>query len=189
MRTAGRLQGSRVYFAQAHWGGPIKIGYSFMVEQRINTVAGCLPFDLVEIGSFPGYRFQEHFLHCWFAKYRIRGEWFQPVPELWRAAMEARTQGRLTWVPSDMVDSTTLKFKDFPELLSRREIETAELAEALGCTEEYTMQMMRRSDRASLRWIAALCVCLGKSGWDGCFDIEVSSDPFVCAESDNEVAA
>ena len=90
-----------VYFAQAVHGGPIKIGQSVLPQTRVRTIQADLPFDMVEIGRFPGGIFREAFVHNYFRKYHIRAEWFEPSPELWRWALCARTQGELEWIPDE----------------------------------------------------------------------------------------
>lgn len=90
-----------VYFAQAVHGGPIKIGSSYEPRNRLKVIQATLPFDLVEIGAISGGYFRERFVQCWFRKWAIRAEWFEPTPELWRWALCARTTGDIPEVPAD----------------------------------------------------------------------------------------
>lgn len=169
---------SRVYFAQATWGGPIKIGCSYTVDQRIKTLQGPLPFDLVEIGSFPGSRFQEAFLHCYFAEQRIRGEWFQPVPELWRAAMECRTHGRLDWVQAGNLAHCLYLYSDFTRLLSIYRVPLAEFLKSVDIEASTYDAQVKTKNKASLLWLAALSACASRRGCQiGFHDIHVGPLP------------
>lgn len=166
----------RVYFAQATWGGPIKIGNSGDTKRRIHTLQGPLPFDLVEIGSFPGAMFQEMFLHSWFNEHRVRGEWFAPVPELWRAALECRTHGELDWVPRAQIRVCNYRYSDFPGLLKRYHIRPSTLSRAIGIDLPTVELYMRRNSAAPTRWLAALCACVRKHHGT-VVDIDVTNQP------------
>lgn len=72
----------RVYFIQAENGGPIKIGYSTDPEARVRALQPGHPERLVLRRSFPGGSLEEAALHRIFARYRLQGEWFSPVPLL-----------------------------------------------------------------------------------------------------------
>ena len=68
-----------VYFVQRESGGPIKIGYSANIPERIaglQTEYGKLKVLLIIRGSFR----KEKSMHKQFAKYRLYGEWFEPAP-------------------------------------------------------------------------------------------------------------
>lgn len=72
-----------VYFIQSEIGGPIKIGVSGNPQERMDSLQMYYPFKLLVIATIKegGYK-KESELHKRFAKYRLHGEWFDPVPEL-----------------------------------------------------------------------------------------------------------
>lgn len=91
-----------VYFAQAAYGGAIKIGCSYDRDLRAQVLSRDLPFDLVLIGWAPGGFFRERFVQGYFRENNIRGEWFEPIPELLRWAYQARTTGTIAELPPDL---------------------------------------------------------------------------------------
>lgn len=85
-RMAGR---SWVYFAQAGEGGPIKIGQSRQVHVRIRALAAAHHAEVRLLGQIPETVITERLLLGIFGKHCIRGEWFEPVPELVELAAAA----------------------------------------------------------------------------------------------------
>lgn len=79
-----RLQSTgMVYFIQAAGGGPIKIGYTAGPARiRRNTAQTYSPDDLVVRAECPGTKQTETLIHAMFAKSHVRGEFFDPSPEL-----------------------------------------------------------------------------------------------------------
>lgn len=72
-----------VYFIQMGDGGPIKIGLSANVQQRLDVFQLSAPYPLTLLAVVRNGRDRlERELHARFASARLRGEWFQPVPEL-----------------------------------------------------------------------------------------------------------
>ena len=72
-----------VYFAKpVGQDGPIKIGCSNDVVQRIAQMSMWSPVPLELIACFPGKPSDEHALHREFAEYRLHGEWFSPGERL-----------------------------------------------------------------------------------------------------------
>lgn len=94
-----------VYFAQADYGGPIKVGCSCDRDLRVQVLSQDLPFNLVLIGWVPGGFFRERFVQAYFREYAIRREWFQPAPELLRWAYQARTTGAIAELPPDLPEN------------------------------------------------------------------------------------
>lgn len=84
-RTLGELAaahtGSWVYFIRAG-KGPIKIGRSVNVGSRIATMQTGNAEELRVVARMPGGAAIESMLHARFAAARMRGEWFQPTPDL-----------------------------------------------------------------------------------------------------------
>jgi len=73
---------SRVYFAQDTLSNEIKIGTSKKVKPRLREVERQANRSVVLLATLSGDREVEGILHQRFARARIRGEWFRPVPEL-----------------------------------------------------------------------------------------------------------
>lgn len=81
--------GQCVYFIQAVSGGPIKIGTSSDVEQRLSTLQCASPVKLRIIGLISGGIHHEAALHRRLAVHRLHGEWFADAPEVLAAVAEA----------------------------------------------------------------------------------------------------
>lgn len=72
-----------IYFAQAEGGGPIKIGSAHRPYLRLGQLQVGNPNRLRLVGIMRAEdRFAEEALQCRFEAHRIRGEWFEPVPQL-----------------------------------------------------------------------------------------------------------
>ncbi len=87
--TLSPVRGSRrpdepqfVYFIQAGLSGPIKIGWSANVKQRLAAAQVDNHEELVLRATTPGGPALEERLHAVFQAAWIRGEWFRPVTEL-----------------------------------------------------------------------------------------------------------
>lgn len=85
-RRKGGAQTS-VYFMQAGEGGPIKIGLTNCVANRLRYIQTGQPCEIELLGSVTGGKDLEEALHVRFAADRLRGEWFKDTPEL-RAVIE-----------------------------------------------------------------------------------------------------
>jgi hypothetical protein len=71
-----------VYFVEAESGGPIKIGWAASVKKRVAELQTASHSRLVVLATKAGTRLDETALHDRFRNARLRGEWFEPVPEL-----------------------------------------------------------------------------------------------------------
>jgi Meiotically up-regulated gene 113 len=71
-----------VYFIQADVGGPVKIGTTRDVQQRLASLSVAHALDLRVLATFPGGTREERELHARFASDRLRGEWFSSSPAL-----------------------------------------------------------------------------------------------------------
>lgn len=71
-----------IYFIQQGKTGPIKIGYSNNVNERIKSLQSASPEKLVLLGYINGTRKQEQLIHRFFHKYQMEGEWFTPAPRV-----------------------------------------------------------------------------------------------------------
>lgn len=72
-----------VYFIQVQGGGPVKIGWSVDVHERLSELqTGCpLPLEIRRTIETTD-RTLEKRIHQYFKDLRIRGEWFDVDPEL-----------------------------------------------------------------------------------------------------------
>lgn len=77
-----RRDGPVVYFIQAMSGGPIKIGYTKNISQRLATAQTHSPERLIVIASFAGGAAEEGALHWKLKAHRVGGEWYAPAPEV-----------------------------------------------------------------------------------------------------------
>lgn len=77
-----RLVGEGVYFIQQGEDGPVKIGYTTSIQNRLASLQTGSPYELKLLGFYEGTIEQEKTLHQLFAEERINGEWFDPTPEL-----------------------------------------------------------------------------------------------------------
>lgn len=70
------------YAIQAGEGGPIKIGTSADPWQRLKTLQTANASELRVIAAWRVLFFEEQDIHETFARFRLRGEWFEPAEEL-----------------------------------------------------------------------------------------------------------
>jgi hypothetical protein len=77
-RLAEPLRGG-IYFIQAGKAGPIKIGYSDKVANRLRDLQTSSPAELRLLNVRPGNYQLEHALQIRLKRYCIRNEWFRPV--------------------------------------------------------------------------------------------------------------
>lgn len=73
---------STIYFIQIGESGPVKIGVSFDPLDRLRQVQTASPEEVRLLACCLGTEQDEAALHEQFARHRIRGEWFRPVPAL-----------------------------------------------------------------------------------------------------------
>jgi hypothetical protein len=71
-----------IYAIQAGENGPIKIGIATNPTERLKTLQQGNAADLRGLAAWRAPSCEERQLHREFDYARIRGEWFQPVPEL-----------------------------------------------------------------------------------------------------------
>lgn len=87
------LDPTSIYFIQSGLDGPIKIGISSDPVFRMTQMQTGMPHTLRLLAFYPGTRVDEQKLHKQLAKFRIRGEWFQPCEEVF-AAIRSRNAPR-----------------------------------------------------------------------------------------------
>jgi hypothetical protein len=73
---------SVVYFVRQGRKGPVKIGTTTRIYERLKELETGTSFRLRLLASEPGDRDRERELHRRFAPAHMRGEWFWPTPEL-----------------------------------------------------------------------------------------------------------
>jgi len=72
-----------VYFIQSQGTHTIKIGYTAgQVQNRLKDLQTAHPYQLSVLATLPGDQNYEKSLHQRFAEYRLKGEWFEPHPDL-----------------------------------------------------------------------------------------------------------
>lgn len=79
-----------LYFAQEGDDGPVKIGYSANARKRVPMLQVGNARRLRFLASMPAEPGTERAWHDRFESARIRGEWFEPVPELLAAIDDVR---------------------------------------------------------------------------------------------------
>jgi hypothetical protein len=70
----------------------IKIGYSSNVYARLMDLQVGNPYELVLLATMAGEYEVEDAIHEKFAKYRVRGEWFEPHNKILRYISKNGTQ-------------------------------------------------------------------------------------------------
>ena len=75
-------RGVYIYAIQAGEGGPIKIGQTNDPATRLKTLQTGNAETLIGLAAWRALPIDEKLLHEEFAHLRIRGEWFEPDPEL-----------------------------------------------------------------------------------------------------------
>ena len=71
-----------IYFVQCGKNGPIKIGCTGNVEERIAQMQTCCPYELRLLWQIQGDKNDEAEIHERWKHERIRGEWFRPSRKL-----------------------------------------------------------------------------------------------------------
>ena len=71
-----------IYFIRGKESGNIKIGFSNMPKKRKTNLQTAHYEELEFIGFMNGSREDEARIHEMFTKFRIRGEWYRPAPDL-----------------------------------------------------------------------------------------------------------
>ena len=71
-----------VYFVQGESGGAVKIGFSKNPEIRIKELQTGYPDTLKILCLIPGNEQTEKRFHKQFDNYRLNGEWFEPVQDV-----------------------------------------------------------------------------------------------------------
>lgn len=125
-----------VYFAQREDGGPIKIGCSAYVADRLAQLSCNHKAKLVLLASAPGNFRDEGRMHRQLEAHALGREWFEPHADVLALVDYVRSRGRLPPVPQD----------DRDVVLARRYLggETLQsIANDYGITRERVRQILR----------------------------------------------
>lgn len=92
---------SDLYFIQVAGGGPVKIGISSDVRKRLDGLRTSCPYPLELRRTVRRMGLLERPLHAQLAAARLRGEWFEPTPDV-LAVVDGplATEGLLSQAPS-----------------------------------------------------------------------------------------
>lgn len=82
MAERSRRNKGWIYFVKARQDGPIKIGWTVDPQKRLAQLQTGSHVRLFILGTIEGSSAGESTLQKRWAQYRIRGEWFEPVPEI-----------------------------------------------------------------------------------------------------------
>jgi T5orf172 domain. len=107
----------QIYFLQRGEGGPIKIGKSRRVQDRINALQTGVAERLELLAVYDGGSDVERHLHKQLAAHRLSGEWFSPHDEVLRV-IESVKQGAFalatlpppTTTKDEFLDERMVKF-------------------------------------------------------------------------------
>ncbi len=93
-----------IYFVQSEEGGPIKIGTTECLAQRLPCLrTDCGKPDLRVLAVINGGRAEEQGLHKRFSRLRLDGEWFEPANDL----MEFISKNGRLWIPTKDIQLLT----------------------------------------------------------------------------------
>jgi hypothetical protein len=79
-----------IYFIQEGDNGPIKIGKAVSVERRLDGMQTAHHKELTILQVIPGGTTRESQIKKDLIKFKIRGEWFQPMPEVFEYMRRVR---------------------------------------------------------------------------------------------------
>lgn len=94
-RPAKRFKADVVYFIGAA-SGPVKIGFSGNVRNRLSKLQIGHPYRLRILAYIDGTKESEREYHHLFSDQRIRGEWYQRTPDIIAEIARIRDCKRLT---------------------------------------------------------------------------------------------
>lgn len=104
---------SSIYFIQIGLSGPIKIGYTAgSVDKRLASLQTSHPEPLRVLASIEGNRDVETDLHARFARYRKKGEWFEPHPDIIQFFSTDPRREKMTYI-DDIFGATGLLAQRF----------------------------------------------------------------------------
>lgn len=97
-----RAAKTAVYFIQGVDGGPVKIGWAANPKKRLLDLQIGSPVKLRILGTIPGGRHHEAFLHKYFAEWHVRGEWFDPPADKVKGIISGKNWPRYAPIQMDL---------------------------------------------------------------------------------------
>lgn len=88
----------RVYFIRAGENGPVKIGFSTDIAQRVRDLQTASPHELKVEAVVIGTQAVEAWFHRLLRKWHIRGEWFALSDDLISYALGCMVDEGLVWM-------------------------------------------------------------------------------------------
>lgn len=160
---------SNVYFADciAINGvdmGVVKIGLSHDVHKRVEAVAVNQPFKCKLICYTPGDLFLEYFVHMWFWKDRVSGEFFRRSDELCRVMDAVQMEGRLPFAVTRKGRDINFCENDCVGYMKRMGISFKDIERHAGVTTQHYQKLLEKQGYGNRRFLAALAVASVKMG-------------------------
>ncbi|MFD2206609.1 GIY-YIG nuclease family protein [Kiloniella antarctica] len=140
---------SFVYFIAPVNGGPIRIGRTTKVDNRLKGLMNMSPVELELIGVVSGGPYVEYWLHEYFAKDRLHSEWFKPSKQLLEIAEDARAEVRNRLIPDEPTSTSRIWLTK--ATLQKLKTSTAELRRLTG------LSSVSEISPLTVRSIARLC--------------------------------
>lgn len=88
-----------LYFAQVAGGGPIKVGFSSNVRNRLASLATWCPYKIEFLHSMEAPKMAEVYCLERLRAHQLKGEWFHPHPDVIRFIEEIRATNEVAGVP------------------------------------------------------------------------------------------
>lgn len=123
-----------VYFARITDGSRrfIKIGVTSDVGKRLLSLDSLSPYPIELLAAAPGGTSQEAWVHAKFRGYRVRGEWFDPAPQILAYAASVKASGKLPGAPPHGKSRDLRHVEPVRLLLAQNQINPRLLAKHLG---------------------------------------------------------
>lgn len=125
-----------VYFAQCNATGYVKIGYSSYIGDRVKELSQQSVRGISLLYAFPGDKSDESRLHYRCRDWHVRGEWFAPVPDLFKVIAEKRLRH----------GPDTMRIKTWRGFSTRRTEEAVDAVAAALTMIECGVAMLKRAD-------------------------------------------
>lgn len=87
--------GSVYFMKPIGMDGPVKIGWTSLLDRRLESLSVWSPFPLEVMASVPGTLADELYLHRCFAPDHLHHEWFTVTDRMLRAIDKIKTHGRV----------------------------------------------------------------------------------------------
>lgn len=109
---------NQIYFMRAEFGDrPIKIGVANDPMARAKKIHAMCPFPISLVATVPGNIYDEKLIQRHFRAHRIRGEWFNPAPEILDFISTVQSAGMLpVWAIAQLPRYHCYNKSDWPRL-------------------------------------------------------------------------